>query len=107
MQDAKIVFPAQNTQCRSALCSQHATLRSRRIPDSALSEYNYYMDTSKLRITVSNMKNANSRVELERIKTTILENLSKLPAAPSVPFESRPPGLATVRGTALLLASCH
>ncbi len=68
-----------------------------RIPDSALSEYNYYMDTSKLRITVSNMKNANSRAELERIKTTTLENLSKLPAAPSVPFESRPPALATVR----------
>ena len=69
----------------------------RRIPESALSEYNYYMDTSKLRITVSNMKNANSRAELERIKTTILENLSKLPAAPSVPFEHRPPPLATVR----------
>ena len=68
-----------------------------RIPESALGEYNYYMDTSKLRITVSNMKNANSRAELERIKTTILENLSKLPAAPSAPFEARPPPLATVR----------
>ena len=84
-----------------------------RIPDSALGEYNYYMDTSKLRITVSNMKNANSRAELERIKTTILENLSKLPAAPSVPFESRPPALATVRrrflcvGLPRVSVECH
>jgi hypothetical protein len=61
------------------------------------------MDTSKLRITVSNMKNANSRAELERIKTTILENLSKLPPAPSVPFEKRPPALATVRLACSLL----
>ena len=64
------------------------------------------MDTSKLRITVSNMKNANSRAELERIKTTILENLSKLPAAPSVPFEKRPPALATVRHSALNQRAC-
>lgn len=67
-----------------------------RIPDKALEEYNYYMDTHKLRIVVSNMKNANTRAELEKIKSTVLQNLSQLPAAPSVPFEKRPPPLATV-----------
>ena len=68
-----------------------------RIPDKALQEYDYYMDTHKLRIVVSNMKNANSRQDLDKIRNTVLETLSKLPAAPSVPFEKRPPALATVR----------
>ncbi|KAK9823172.1 hypothetical protein WJX72_000831 [[Myrmecia] bisecta] len=61
------------------------------IPESALQEFDYYMDTHKLRITVSNMKNANSRDKLEHIKTTVLQNLSQLPAVPSVPFQPRPP----------------
>lgn len=55
------------------------------------------MDTHKLRIVVSNMKNANTRQELDRIRSTVLQNLSQLPAAPSVPFEKSAPPLATVR----------
>lgn len=62
------------------------------------------MDTRKLRIVVSNMKNGNTRQELDHIRTTVLQNLSRLPAAPSVPFEERPPPLATVcTATQLLL----
>ena len=32
-----------------------------RIPEVAYREYDYYMDTHRLRIAVSNMKNANTR----------------------------------------------
>jgi histone deacetylase 1/2 len=32
-----------------------------KLPDSALNEYNYYLDTGALRIAVSNMKNMNTR----------------------------------------------
>lgn len=65
------------------------------------------MDTHKLRIVVSNMKNANTREELDRIRTTVLQNLSRLPAAPSVPFEKRPPALATVRSARQRLPKSH
>ena len=44
------------------------------------------MDTHKLRITVSNMKNANSERELLAMRDTILQNLGSLPPAPSVQF---------------------
>jgi len=53
------------------------------IPPEAYSEYDYYMDTHCLRIEVSNMKNANSKEQLEKVRTEILENLSKLPPAPN------------------------
>lgn len=53
------------------------------IPPEAYSGYDYYMDTHRLRIEVSNMKNANSKEQLEKIRTEILENLSKLPPAPN------------------------
>ena len=48
----------------------------------ALREFDYYADTRKLRITVSNMKNANSREQLEAIKTMVLQNLGRLNSAP-------------------------
>lgn len=57
---------------------------------ATLNEYNYYMDTQRLRIAVSNMKNANVPEELDRICTTVLQNLSQMPAAPSVQFAPRP-----------------
>ncbi len=62
-----------------------------RLPTEALSEYDFYMDTHRLRISVSNMKNANTREKLEEIRVTVLNNLSKLPAAPSAPMAPRPP----------------
>lgn len=49
------------------------------LPDTSLNDFNYYMDTQRLRIAVSNMKNANTREELEEIKTKVLQHLSKLP----------------------------
>jgi histone deacetylase 1/2 len=57
------------------------------LPASALAEYDYYMDTHKLRIAVSNMRNANTRDALEHIQRTVLANLAKLPPAPSVPIQ--------------------
>ncbi|GIL69817.1 hypothetical protein Vretifemale_631 [Volvox reticuliferus] len=53
------------------------------LPDKALDEFNMYLDTQRLRIAVSNMKNANERQELEQIKTAALEHLSHLPPVPS------------------------
>ena len=62
-----------------------------RLPTEALRNYDYYMDTHRLRISVSNMKNANSREQLEHIKLTVLQNLSQLDAAPSAHMAPRPP----------------
>jgi len=54
------------------------------IPASALKEYNYYMDNGgKLRIATSNMRNANTRENLDRIIATCLQTLSRLPPAPA------------------------
>ena len=61
------------------------------LPEKALSDFDYYMDTHKLRITVSNMKNANTVAQLESMRDTVLQNLSQLPPAPSVPFTRPPP----------------
>lgn len=55
-----------------------------------LADYNYFMDTQRLRIAVSNMKNANVPEELERICTLVLQNLSQMPAAPSAQFTQQP-----------------
>lgn len=66
------------------------------LPQAALSEYDYYMDTHRLRISTSNMKNANTRARLEEIKTTVLDNLSRLPAAPGAPMAIPPPRLKQV-----------
>ncbi|KAL6771978.1 hypothetical protein ACKKBG_A28510 [Auxenochlorella protothecoides x Auxenochlorella symbiontica] len=61
------------------------------IPEPALGEYDYYMDTHKLRIAVSNMKNTNTREALERIKVQVLANLALLPPVPSAQMAPRPP----------------
>ncbi len=63
-----------------------------------MSEFHYFMDTQRLRIAVSNMRNANSSDELERIKTQVLQNLSRMPPAPSVHFHDAP--AKQVRGLA-------
>lgn len=55
------------------------------------------MDTHKLRIMVSNMKNSNSREKLEHIRNTVLENLTRLDAAPSAAMSERPPDATLVR----------
>ena len=72
-----------------------------RLPEAALSEYDYYMDTHHLRISTSNMKNANSRQELERIKTAVLQNLALLPAVPGADFAPAPPALVQVSHLAI------
>lgn len=60
------------------------------LPTAALAEYNYYLDTQRLRIQVSNMKNSNTRDELDAIKTAVLQHLSQLPAVPSAQMVLRP-----------------
>jgi histone deacetylase 1/2 len=61
------------------------------IPEEAYAEYDYYMDTHRLRIQVSNMENTNTRPELEKLRSTVLEQLSRLPAAPGAMLAARPP----------------
>jgi histone deacetylase 1/2 len=56
------------------------------------------MDTHRLRISVSNMKNANTREQLEHIKTTVLRNLGSMDAAPSAHMAPRPHAYVKVRG---------
>lgn len=68
-----------------------------RLPEKALEEFDYYMDTHKLRITVSNMKNANTQSQLMSMRDSIIQNLSALPAVPSVPFAEVPPPTSLVR----------
>lgn len=57
----------------------------------ALKEFDLYDDTHRLRITVSNMKNGNSRRKLEEIKTAVLKGLSKIAPAPGAQFAQAPP----------------
>ncbi|KAL3152707.1 hypothetical protein ABBQ38_012298 [Trebouxia sp. C0009 RCD-2024] len=61
------------------------------LPDSALKEFDLYDDTHRLRITVSNMKNGNSRKKLEEIKTAVLKGLNNIAAAPGAQFAPVPP----------------
>lgn len=61
------------------------------LPESAYRDFDYYMDTHRLRIAVSNMKNANTREQLDEIRTTVLKNLSGLPPAPSAQMQVAPP----------------
>ncbi|KAG1669983.1 hypothetical protein FOA52_016244 [Chlamydomonas sp. UWO 241] len=60
------------------------------LPESALNEYNYYLDTQRLRIAVSNMKNTNTRDELEEVKLKVLQHLCSLPAVPSAHMAYQP-----------------
>eukprot|EP00889_Picochlorum_renovo_P005892 jgi/Picre1/32922/NNA_008251.t1 len=61
------------------------------LPESSYAHYDYYMDTHKLRIEVSNMRNSNTRAQLEELKVSILEQLKDLPPAPSAPMVQKPP----------------
>mmetsp|Transcript_26859 Transcript_26859/g.69262 ORF Transcript_26859/g.69262 Transcript_26859/m.69262 type:complete len:660 (+) Transcript_26859:156-2135(+) len=61
------------------------------LPEQALHEYNYYLDTFSLRIQTSNMKNMNTREELEDIKMRVMEHLRHLPPVPSVQMAHMPP----------------
>ncbi|KAL4418842.1 hypothetical protein ABPG77_004439 [Micractinium sp. CCAP 211/92] len=61
------------------------------LPEAGYKDYDYFMDTHRLRIAVSNMKNANTRESLERIRTTVLENLAAMPPAPSAQMAPVPP----------------
>lgn len=42
-----------------------------RLPDTALGEYNYYMDTGRLRIETSNMMNNNTVEDLRAIRDKV------------------------------------
>ncbi|KAI7835938.1 hypothetical protein COHA_010172 [Chlorella ohadii] len=61
------------------------------IPEAGYADYDYFMDTHRLRIAVSNMKNANTRDSLDKIRTTVLENLAVMPPAPSAQMAPVPP----------------
>ncbi len=94
--------------CHSARCALPSDMlpctSPRSIPEGAMTDYNYFMDTQRLRIAVSNMRNANSGDELERIKAQVLENLCRMPPAPSVQFHEPPP--KQVRTTAWQEHAC-
>ncbi|ERM94967.1 histone deacetylase 19 [Amborella trichopoda] len=53
--------------------------------------YEYFGPDYTLHVAPSNMENKNSRQLVENIKVKSLQNLSRLPHAPSVPFYERPP----------------
>lgn len=67
------------------------------LPESSYADYDYYMDTHKLRIAVSNMQNKNTKERLEELRTTVLEQLADLPPAPSAHMVVAPPS-AKVEG---------
>jgi len=48
-----------------------------RLPPMALANHNFYMDTGRLRIQTSNMRNSNTKEHLEQIKLKCLQNLSQ------------------------------
>ncbi len=70
----------------------------------AYRDYDYYMDTHRLRIAVSNMKNANTRERLDEIRTTCLQNIALLPPAPSAQMQVPPPKTELVRWAGLRCA---
>ncbi|KAF6157467.1 hypothetical protein GIB67_004405 [Kingdonia uniflora] len=53
--------------------------------------YEYFGPDYTLHVEPSNMENQNSPKDLERIRTFLLEQLSRLQHAPSVQFQERPP----------------
>lgn len=61
------------------------------LPEEGVLDYDYYMDTHKLRIPVSNMKNTNTRENLEKLRSQILEQIAHIPPAPSAQMAPRPP----------------
>ncbi|XP_061354407.1 histone deacetylase 19-like isoform X1 [Gastrolobium bilobum] len=53
--------------------------------------YEYFGPDYTLHVAPSNMENKNSRHSLDEIRAKLLDNLSRLQHAPSVPFQERPP----------------
>lgn len=53
--------------------------------------YEYFGPDYTLHVAPSNMENKNSRPSLDEIRGKLLENLSRLQHAPSVPIQERPP----------------
>ncbi|KAH1267879.1 Histone deacetylase 19 [Glycine max] len=53
--------------------------------------YEYFGPDYTLHVAPSNMENKNSRQLLDEIRAKLLDNLSRLQHAPSVPFQERPP----------------
>ncbi|KAJ6875687.1 hypothetical protein NC652_035152 [Populus alba x Populus x berolinensis] len=63
-------------------------------PDNKLpyNEYfEYFGPDYTLHVEPSNVENLNSPKDMERIRNILLEQLSRLPNAPSVPFQTTPP----------------
>uniref|UniRef100_A0A6N2MDS9 Histone deacetylase n=1 Tax=Salix viminalis TaxID=40686 RepID=A0A6N2MDS9_SALVM len=52
--------------------------------------YEYFGPDYTLHVDPSNMENLNSPKDMERIRNILLEQLSRLPSAPSVPFQTTP-----------------
>jgi hypothetical protein len=63
------------------------------MPTNDYSEY--FGPTHTLQIQPSNMENQNTPEYLEGVRNRILENLSKIPPKPSVPFHDVPPDAFT------------
>lgn len=62
-----------------------------------VNEYSeYFGPTNNLHITPSNMENQNTPEYIDGVRNRILENLSKLPARPSIPFHQVPPDSVNV-----------
>ncbi|KAF9667912.1 hypothetical protein SADUNF_Sadunf15G0072500 [Salix dunnii] len=79
----------------SSLSHTHARARALGVePDNKLpyNEYfEYFGPDYTLHVEPSNMDNLNSPKDMERIRNILLEQLSRLPNAPSVPFHTTPP----------------
>ncbi|KAG2487168.1 hypothetical protein HYH03_014150 [Edaphochlamys debaryana] len=69
------------------------------LPERALEDFNMYLDTQRLRIAVSNMKNANDRRELEETRDAVLEHLCRLPPVPSAQMAYVPPPVGRASAT--------
>ncbi|KAG4932643.1 hypothetical protein JHK87_046645 [Glycine soja] len=55
--------------------------------------YEYFGPDYTLYVDPSNMENLNTSKDLEKLRNTLLEQISRLPHAPSVPFQTTPPTL--------------
>ena len=69
--DEYVFFLVSSSRFGCHLCDAY------RLPESSLVFHNFYMDTGRLRIQTSNMRNANTPDFLEKIKIQCLQNLSK------------------------------
>ncbi|XP_057863688.2 histone deacetylase 19 isoform X1 [Cryptomeria japonica] len=53
--------------------------------------YEYFGPDFSINVAPSNMENKNSKQMLDKIRSKVLENINKMPCAPSVQFQERPP----------------